>query len=164
MIMLSPLVIMLGGNQENTASVMQVAVLELSQKVGKLVYESKLYLSEPWGFHDQPPFLNKAIVLESLMAPDAVLEVCKSLEASMGRTESILNGPRLIDIDIMFYGNLVMDSSLLTIPHPRMHLRKFNLVPLSEIIPEWVHPVLGKTISELLDFCPDELEIKILYK
>lgn len=160
--MLTPLVLMLGGNLPDSERMIEESVKVLSDRLGKVVSESGLYLSAPWGMKDQPPFLNKALVLQTDLDPEAVLEFCKKTEQALGRSPGMVNGPRLIDIDIMFMGNLIMDTEALTIPHPRMHLRNFNLIPLDEIMPDFVHPVLNKTIVELTQNSPDDLTVRLV--
>jgi 2-amino-4-hydroxy-6-hydroxymethyldihydropteridine diphosphokinase len=108
---------------------------------------------------EQPPFLNQVIMVRTYMTPEALIGHLKRLEVALGRVPSFQNGPRLIDIDILFYDDLVMASPSLTIPHPRLHERSFVLVPLAEIAPEFIHPVLGRPIYELLDEV-DRSEVK----
>jgi 2-amino-4-hydroxy-6-hydroxymethyldihydropteridine diphosphokinase len=110
---------------------------------------SSLYKTEPVGFQDQDWFLNCAAKIETDLEPRPLLDLLKSLEQRLGRTQRIQNGPRTIDLDILIYGGRVVQEPGLAIPHPRMHERLFVLAPLREISPSLVHPVLGKTIAEL---------------
>jgi len=109
-----------------------------------------MYETEPWGERNQPRFINMAIEGETRLTPVRLLEVLKMIEDEVGRKETFRWGPRVIDLDILLYDDLVMDTSELIIPHPRMHEREFVLRPLAEIAPDKIHPVLKKTIRKLL--------------
>jgi 2-amino-4-hydroxy-6-hydroxymethyldihydropteridine diphosphokinase len=112
--------------------------------------KSHVYETAPWGFTDQPAFLNQVVKAETYLEPEALLQHLKRLESVMGRVPSFQNGPRLIDIDILFFDDLVLDSPIVQIPHPRLHERAFVLMPLNDLCPDLVHPVLQKSVSELL--------------
>jgi 2-amino-4-hydroxy-6-hydroxymethyldihydropteridine diphosphokinase len=122
--------------------------------------KSSVYETPPWGYTDQAAFLNQVVMVNTYLAPDALLGHLKRLEAALGRVPNFQNGPRLIDIDILFFDDLVMNTPPLMIPHPRLHERAFVLVPLAEIAPDLVHPVLHKPIHKLLDNL-DHSEIEI---
>lgn len=111
---------------------------------------SPVYETPPWGVADQPPFLNMALEGETRLAPPDLLQFLKQLESNLGRVPAIRYGPRLIDMDILFYDELVLETPELTLPHPRLHERAFVLVPLADLAPALVHPVLGKPVSALL--------------
>ena len=107
----------------------------------------------------QPDFLNLALELKSEVPPEELLKNLKNIEERLGRTSSTPWGPRHIDIDIIFYGDIIFESPTLIIPHPRMQDRKFVLIPLAEIAPQFIHPVYQKTVSRLLEECPDTLDV-----
>ncbi|MHB8628906.1 MAG: 2-amino-4-hydroxy-6-hydroxymethyldihydropteridine diphosphokinase [Aggregatilineales bacterium] len=111
---------------------------------------SRCYETEPWGIVDQPTFLNIACSGTTLADPQELLAFVKKLEVRMGRHETVRYGPRLIDVDILFFDSLVLETPSLTIPHPRLHERAFVLVPLADIAPQLAHPVTHKTVAEML--------------
>jgi 2-amino-4-hydroxy-6-hydroxymethyldihydropteridine diphosphokinase len=114
------------------------------------VKESPIYVTPPWGYEDQPDFLNQVIQVTTRLEPTQLLDYLKGIEDDMGRKATFRYGPRLIDLDILFYGQRVIREESLQIPHPRLHERAFVLVPLHDIAPDFVHPVLRETIRDLL--------------
>lgn len=127
-----------------------IALRLLAEKGVIIRKASSFYETEPWGIKEQPDFINMAAEVETDLPPDELLKVIKGIEREMGRKETFRWGPRIIDIDILLYNDMIYESEDLRIPHPLMHEREFVLEPLSEIAPERVHPLLKKTIIELL--------------
>lgn len=116
----------------------------------QILAQSPLYQTEPWGVTDQPDFLNQVVKAETNLSPLELLDYLKNVEKQVGRTPTVRYGPRIVDLDILFYGDLVFENERLTIPHPRLAERAFVLVPLFKTAPDFRHPILRKTISELL--------------
>ena len=142
----------LGSNLEDRLANLKQAVASLPPQM-EVKAKSQIYETPPWGYEDQPMFLNLALRATTYLEPLPLLRHLKRLEVALGRQATFRNGPRTIDIDILFYDNLVLDTPALVIPHPRLHERGFVLLPMMDIAPDLVHPVMKKSIRELVAFC-----------
>lgn len=140
----------IGSNLGNRELNCLKAIKLLEEKGFVMRDRSSLYETEPWGVTDQPKFINMAVHVTTELSPLEVFLHLKSIEKDMGRTETVRWGPRIIDLDILLYDDIVLNETDLTIPHPRMHERDFVLKPLAEIAPDAIHPVMGKKIKRLL--------------
>ena len=141
----------LGDRKQNISKAIEAISLKMS-----ISKQSSLYETTAWGYTDQPNFLNQVIQVDTNLSPLRLLNFLKKTEVELGRVENFRYGPRLIDIDILFYDDLIKTTSRLQIPHPMIPERVFVLVPLNEIAPGFVHPVLKKTIAELLAELPNK--------
>lgn len=153
---------MLGSNLGNRICLINEAIRLIGDKVGDILCTSSFYHTAPWGTDHPLPYVNVALSLNTQQSPLKVLKTILTIEKALGRTRNgDQNAPRSMDIDIIFYQNLIINQKNLTVPHPRMHLRRFVLVPLCEIEPEYVHPVFEITVKDLLDQCTDKLSVSL---
>lgn len=139
----------LGSNLGEREGYLEQAILLLPPKV-KVLETSSIYETAPWGYSDQPPFLNQVLKAGTALEPSPLLSYLKDIEEAVGREETFRYGPRVIDIDILFYGDTTYSGDHLVIPHPKIEERAFVLVPLAEIAPDLIHPEHDKSIKELL--------------
>jgi len=152
--------LLLGSNETDRFGNLEKACEWIALRCGKILKKSALYETEAWGLKEQNAFINQAVLIETSFAPKELLLQLKAIEKEIGRVETVKWGPRVIDIDILFYGNDVLDTEELKVPHPFLHERRFTLAPLNEIAAEFVHPVLNKTVNELLQNCNDTSLVK----
>ena len=134
-------------------------------EIGKVTAISPIYTSEPWGFESENGFYNIALTMESKLLPLDLLQETQRIEKELGRTAKTTTeyADRVIDIDIIAYGQTIIETTELTIPHRLMHIRNFVLYPLADIAPSWMHPMLHLTAHELKNQCPDTSIINILH-
>jgi len=142
----------LGSNLGDRLANLKQAIVALPPQM-EVSAKSSVYETPPWGYEDQPKFLNQVIKAKTYLDPEPLLKHLKRLEIALGRKESFPNGPRLIDMDILFYDDLVLNTAALVIPHPRLHERGFVLLPLMDINPELVHPINKKNVREMAAGC-----------
>ena len=149
-----------GGNVGNRQQYLENAALLLETACGKITRRSAIYETAAWGKTDQAAFLNQALELSTLLDPGELMKALLLIEQKTGRERSEKYGPRTIDIDILLFNSAIVQSALVTVPHPQMANRRFVLVPLNEIAAGYIHPILKKTVSQLLAVCPDTLPVK----
>jgi len=152
--------LLLGSNVGNRFAHLETALQMIKNEIGKIALQSSVYETEPWGNTKQGFFLNQVVVVESQLEAEKIMKHLISMEKKMGRERTEKWGPRIIDIDILFFNEEIISTNQLTVPHPSLHERKFTLIPLNEIMPGFIHPVLKKTVSDLLNETQDSLEVK----
>lgn len=149
-----------GGNMGNREEQLATARELISQQCGTISNASSLYETAAWGKTDQPVFLNQALEVETELNARQLMRHILKIEKQMGRLRKEKYGPRIIDIDILLFNNEKYNYHFLKLPHPEMQNRRFALLPLVEIAPDAIHPVFNKSVSQLLEECPDKLEVK----
>ncbi len=154
--------LLIGGNLGNRSANLQKAVFNIEQNCGKIVQSSAIYETSAWGLTQQPAFYNQALILTTTLSPEKLMQALLEIEIQMGRTREIKMGPRVIDLDILLIDQLVQHTDLLQLPHPSLTMRRFALLPLTEIAPDLMHPILQKNIQSLLEICPDQLDVQKL--
>ena len=151
--------LLLGANLGQPFEQLSAASKEVENLIGRIVAQSSLYQTAAWGVEDSPDYLNQVLLVETALAPFEVLKTINLIEEKLGRTRKLKWESRIIDIDILYYEDVVMDTERLIIPHPYLHFRKFTLVPLVEIATHLIHPIFNKTQEELLKDLKDDLEV-----
>jgi 2-amino-4-hydroxy-6-hydroxymethyldihydropteridine diphosphokinase len=151
--------LLIGGNMGDRVQNLGRAA-QLLSGLGIVKALSGLYETEAWGKTDQPAFLNQAVLLETPLTARELLQAVLGIEEKLGRKRELKYGPRIIDIDILFYNLHIIDEPGLSIPHPEIQNRRFALEPMNEIAGEFKHPILKKSIATLLKDCPDKLDVK----
>lgn len=152
--------LLIGGNIGNRKENLAGATDLIKLHCGAIIKQSPIYETAAWGKEDQPSFLNQALEVETKLNARQLMRRILKVEKLMGRIRKEKYGPRIIDIDILLFNNEIHNYPLLKLPHPELHNRRFALCPLAEIAPANVHPVIKKTIKQLLKDCPDKLEVK----
>ncbi|MEQ1554034.1 MAG: 2-amino-4-hydroxy-6-hydroxymethyldihydropteridine diphosphokinase [Ferruginibacter sp.] len=152
--------ILLGSNMGNSAVQLNEAIKNITENIGIIRKESSIYSTAAWGNTEQPNFLNKVLIIETICDAKNLLKKTLHIETKMGRVRTTKNAPRIIDIDILFFNNEIIGTKNLVIPHPEIANRRFVLVPLAEIAMDFVHPVSKKSIKNMLLECKDTLNVQ----
>lgn len=148
-----------GGNIGNRKRNLEVAATLIEEQIGEIIKSSNIYQTDAWGNTDQPVFYNQVHLVKSKLSAEKIIRIILKIEEKMGRVRTIKNAARIIDIDILFFNNEIIEQPDLIIPHPEIINRRFVLIPLTELAPEMIHPVYRKTMKELLSTCKDPLKV-----
>ena len=152
--------LLLGSNLGNSKKQLSGALLLIEKKIGIITRRSGLYVTAAWGYTAQPDFLNQVIIAETNLTAIDTMQAILQIEKKMGRVRTEKNAARIIDIDILFFNKEIIAQEQLAVPHPQIQNRRFVLIPLNELSANFIHPVLNKTIHQLLRVCPDKLAVK----
>lgn len=152
--------LLLGSNLYKPPAQLSLAEQMIAAQIGNIINVSSVYRTAPWGNTDQADFFNRVLVAETTLNPAETLTGILQIEEEMGRIRTAKNAPRIIDIDILYFNDEVIHRPYLRVPHPEIQNRRFVLVPLNELAPGFIHPLLHKTTAELLASCPDVLNVQ----
>ncbi|MBL7871605.1 MAG: 2-amino-4-hydroxy-6-hydroxymethyldihydropteridine diphosphokinase [Cyclobacteriaceae bacterium] len=155
----SSVILLLGGNLGDRKANLKTAACEIQKTIGAITVHSSLYESEAWGKMNQPDYLNQVLLVSTTLSPQEVLHQALKIEFNLGRIRMEKWGARVIDIDLLYFGDKVINSPSLVVPHPGIAMRRFVLAPLVEIVPDFIHPVLNKNHRQLLAACDDRLTV-----
>lgn len=152
---------LMGGNLGDREQILTDAIAKMSSTIGEFVCVSSIYETEPWGFKHELNFLNQVLVLNTKLSAIKILDITQQIEKDLGRLRTKNQySERTIDIDILFYGDQIISTNRLEVPHSRIQERLFALIPMLDVAPNLIHPVKMKSIKELLASCPDKMEVK----
>lgn len=156
----------LGGNIEKRETYLKNAIDAINAQIGEVRLQSAIYETDAWGSDNQLPYLNMCLQVETELDEIQLLKACLNIEINNGRIRDEHNqyASRTIDIDVLFFNDLIFSNQDVIIPHPRLHLRRFVLIPLAEIAPDYIHPVFKKNTNELNQMCSDSLSVKLYQK
>ncbi len=157
---MNTLYILVGGNMGNRPGNLKKALSWLTKEIGRVIQSSLIYETEAWGKSDQPDFYNQVHILDTKLSASEAMKSILEIEKKMGRVRTVKNAERIIDIDILFFNEEIINDSGLIVPHSEIANRRFVLVPLAELSPGFVHPVLHKSMLDLLSTCKDMLAVK----
>ncbi|MGC4104491.1 2-amino-4-hydroxy-6-hydroxymethyldihydropteridine diphosphokinase [Ferruginibacter sp.] len=156
---MSVVYLLLGSNMGDSRKQLQKARKNIEQLIGPISRSSALYQTAAWGNNHQPDFLNQVVIVHTTLTPATTMQTILAIEKKMGRIRTVKNAPRIVDIDIIFFNKHIIHTTELTVPHPQLQHRRFVLVPLNQLSPNLKHPVLHKTIHQLLRICKDPLTV-----
>ena len=152
--------LLLGSNMGNSQQQLLTAIKNITQQVGTVTRQSSLYATAAWGNTNQPDFLNQVIIVTTTLTALQTIDIILGIEKQMGRVRTTKNAPRIIDIDMLFFNKEIIKEEILTVPHPEIENRRFVLIPLNELSPNFKHPISQKPIHQLLKECTDTLDVK----
>ena len=152
--------LLLGSNIGNSKTSLAKALMQIEKQIGTITRLSNLYTTAAWGNTRQPDFLNRVIIVKTALSALQTMQTILVIEEEMGRIRTVKNAPRIIDIDILFFNKEIIELEQLSIPHPQIQNRRFVLVPLNQLSPNLMHPVLKSSVHQLLLHCPDRLNVK----